>query len=160
MEGKINLSDASGHIRSSYHENFLEPLDSTQSTFRAQLYGEYVEIEEYVYNSVSSQPRPTVRPLLLTDGSQIISRVSRDFVAENEMPLLSEKLKNNIRRRSRRFSMTRESIQPFHSQGYASSKFEFYTSSITYPNLSCLINLMLFGMRMVSKIYMKSCLWS
>lgn len=93
MEGKINLSDASGHIRSSYHENYLEPLDSTQSTLSAQLYREYVEIEEYVYNSVPSQPRPTVRPLLLTDGRQIISRVSRDFIAENEMPLLSKKLK-------------------------------------------------------------------
>lgn len=157
MQGKINLSDASGHLRSSYHGNYLEPLDSTQSSLRAQLYREYVELEEYVYNSVPSQPRPTLRPLLLTDGRQIISRASRDFIAENEMPLLPKKLKNGIRKRSRRFSMTRESIQPFHSQGYPLFKFEFYTSSIIYPNISCLINIMLFGMRIVSKIHMRSC---
>lgn len=158
MQGKINFSDASGHLRSSYHGNYLEPLDSTQSSLRAQLYRVYVELEQYVHNSLPSQLRPKARPLLLTDGCQIISRPSRAFIAENEMPLLSKKLENDIRKQSRRLSVTRESIQPFHSQGYALFKFEFYTSSIIYPNMSCLMNIILSEMKMVSKIHTKSCL--
>lgn len=134
MEGKSNFSDISGHLRSKYYGNYLEPIDSIESSLghRAQLYREYVEIEEYEYNSLPSQPTPTVRPLLLTDGRRIISRSSRDFRAENEKQLLSGKLKTDIRRRFRRFSMTRESIRSFHSQGCALFMFEVIFISYSF----------------------------
>lgn len=39
----------------------------------AQLYKEHAEMEEYVLSALPSPATPTVRPLLVTDGSRIIN---------------------------------------------------------------------------------------
>ncbi|KAJ0038585.1 hypothetical protein Pint_23498 [Pistacia integerrima] len=146
MEGKSNFSDVSRHLRSRYYGNFLEPLelDSLENSLRAQLLMEYAAMEEYVHSSVPEQSIPTVRPLLLTDGSRIISRAScdsnremqlqngeyklqsEDGLEQNEMQLLQRKLKQEIRRRSRRFSVMRDGTQTFHSEGLPNPKLLFF----------------------------------
>ncbi|XP_021893266.1 uncharacterized protein LOC110811165 [Carica papaya] len=52
-----------------------KPLSSLESCFMAQLYKEHIKMEEYVLSSLPSPSAPTMRPLLVTDGRQIISRV-------------------------------------------------------------------------------------
>lgn len=54
----------------------IKPLNSLQSCLMAQLYKKHAEMEEYMFSSIPSPPTPTVRPLLVTDGSRIISRAS------------------------------------------------------------------------------------
>lgn len=129
MEGKIKyFSDTSRPLRSRYYGNFLEPLDSLESCLEDQLCREYVTMEEYAYSLL---PTPAVRPLLLTDGNRIISRASLDFKGdvqlesreyrphnqvgyeEDERQLLARKLKKDIRKPSRRFSMMRDPGQAF-----------------------------------------------
>ncbi|KAK9278863.1 hypothetical protein L1049_028442 [Liquidambar formosana] len=58
--------------------NIVKPLSSLESCLMAQLYKEHVEMEEYILSSLPSPSAPTMRPLLVTDGSQIISRASGD----------------------------------------------------------------------------------
>lgn len=58
---------------------FVKPLNSLESCLMAQLYKENAEMEEYTFDKVPSLSMPTVRPLLVTDGSRIISRASGDF---------------------------------------------------------------------------------
>ncbi|XP_043705683.1 uncharacterized protein LOC122655551 isoform X2 [Telopea speciosissima] len=57
----------------------IKPLSSLESCAAAQLYKEHVEMDEYVFTRLSSPTAPTLRPLLVTDGKQIISRANGDF---------------------------------------------------------------------------------
>lgn len=52
-----------------------KPLSSLESCLMSQLYKEHIKMEEYVLSSLPSPSTPTMRPLLVTDGRQIISRV-------------------------------------------------------------------------------------
>ncbi|KAF9597252.1 hypothetical protein IFM89_016393 [Coptis chinensis] len=56
----------------------VKPLSSLDSCLIAQLYNEHVEMEEYVFSSFPSPSMSSVRPLLVTDGSRVISRASND----------------------------------------------------------------------------------
>ncbi|KAI3861811.1 hypothetical protein MKX03_027416 [Papaver bracteatum] len=55
-----------------------KPLSSLESCLVAQLYKEHVEMEEYVFSTFPSPSRQTVRPLVVTDGTRVISRASTD----------------------------------------------------------------------------------
>ncbi|XP_042498859.1 uncharacterized protein LOC122077118 [Macadamia integrifolia] len=61
----------------------IKPLSSLESCLIAQLYNEHVEMDEYVFTQLSPPTAPTVRPLLVTDGKQIISRASADSYGVN-----------------------------------------------------------------------------
>lgn len=69
-------------LRTKPYSYSVKPLNSLESCLTAQLYKEHVKMEEYVLSSLPSPSMPTVRPLLVTDGSRIISRASTDFKAE------------------------------------------------------------------------------
>ncbi|KAF8408208.1 hypothetical protein HHK36_007352 [Tetracentron sinense] len=56
------------------HVYSVKPISSQESCIIAQLYKERVEMEEYVTISLPSPSTPTMRPLSVTNGSQIISR--------------------------------------------------------------------------------------
>ncbi|OMO53149.1 hypothetical protein CCACVL1_28851 [Corchorus capsularis] len=67
-------------LKSKYsYRHLLKPLSSLDSCLMAQLYTQHVKMEEYVLSSLPSPSTPTLRPLLITDGSRIISRASGDF---------------------------------------------------------------------------------
>ncbi|KAF8037406.1 hypothetical protein BT93_B0339 [Corymbia citriodora subsp. variegata] len=57
----------------------VKPLSSLESCLMAQLYNHYAEMEDYWHSSPQSPTCPTVRPLLVTDGSRIISRLGDGF---------------------------------------------------------------------------------
>lgn len=58
----------------------VKPLKSLESYLTSQLlYRERARMEEYVYSSFSSPCTLAMRPLLVTDGSRIISRASIGF---------------------------------------------------------------------------------
>ncbi|KAI3412449.1 uncharacterized protein J3R85_017387 [Psidium guajava] len=66
--------------RSRYtHGRFVKPLSSLESCLMAQLYNHHAEMEDYWHSSPQSPTCLTVRPLLVTDGSRIISRLSDGF---------------------------------------------------------------------------------
>ncbi|XVF49962.1 hypothetical protein PTKIN_Ptkin04bG0058400 [Pterospermum kingtungense] len=60
-----------GHLR--------KPLSSLDSCLMAQLYMQHVKMEEYILSSLPTPPKSILRPLVITDGSRIISRASGDF---------------------------------------------------------------------------------
>ncbi|XP_039056251.1 uncharacterized protein LOC120199124 [Hibiscus syriacus] len=57
----------------------LKPLSSLDSCLMAQIHMQHLKMEEYVLSSVLSPATPILRPLLITDGSRVINRVSGDF---------------------------------------------------------------------------------
>ncbi|XVF08928.1 hypothetical protein REPUB_Repub07fG0046900 [Reevesia pubescens] len=59
--------------------HLLKPQSSFDSCLMAQLYMQHVKMEEYILSSLPSPPTPILRPLLITDGSRVISRASGDF---------------------------------------------------------------------------------
>ncbi|EEF47762.1 hypothetical protein RCOM_1469830 [Ricinus communis] len=59
------------------HGHFIKPLNSLESCLMAQLYKEHTKMEEYVL-SVFPSPSKKMRPLLVTDGNQIINRLNND----------------------------------------------------------------------------------
>ncbi|GMI76783.1 hypothetical protein HRI_001347600 [Hibiscus trionum] len=59
--------------------HLLTPLSSLESCLMAQLHMQHVKMEEYVLSSIPSPATPILRPLLISDGSRIINRVSDDF---------------------------------------------------------------------------------
>lgn len=62
-------------------ETFVKPVNALESCLVAQLYNELGRMEEYVF---SPSPSAAMRPLLVTDGHQIISRADNDsFCAWN-----------------------------------------------------------------------------
>ncbi|PIA53374.1 hypothetical protein AQUCO_00900149v1 [Aquilegia coerulea] len=84
IKGNKEESDKPSHrnkttIRSkNLRRNPVKPLSSLDSCLIAHLYNEHVEMEEYVFSSFPSPSASTVRPLLVTDGSRIISRANSD----------------------------------------------------------------------------------
>ncbi|XVF54428.1 hypothetical protein PTKIN_Ptkin05aG0179500 [Pterospermum kingtungense] len=62
------------------YRNLLKPLSSLDGCLTAQLYMQHVKMEEYLLSSLPSPSKLILRrPLLITDGSQIISGSSGDF---------------------------------------------------------------------------------
>ncbi|KAF6171395.1 hypothetical protein GIB67_009536 [Kingdonia uniflora] len=61
----------------SAHYN-VKPRSSLESCLIAQLYKQHDEMEEYMLSSLSSPRQQSVRPLLVTNGSRIISRANGD----------------------------------------------------------------------------------
>ncbi|XP_010030673.2 LOW QUALITY PROTEIN: uncharacterized protein LOC104420546 [Eucalyptus grandis] len=57
----------------------VKPLSSLESCLMAQLYNHHAEMEDYWHGSPQSPTSPIVRPLLVTDGSRIISRLGDGF---------------------------------------------------------------------------------
>ncbi|KAG9151940.1 hypothetical protein Leryth_002200 [Lithospermum erythrorhizon] len=60
------------------HEYFIRPLDTSESCIAAQICRECEEEEEDAYSSTPLKPTTMLRPLLVTDGSRVISRASID----------------------------------------------------------------------------------
>lgn len=58
----------------------VKPLSSLDSCLMAQLYREHARTEEYVLSALQS-PSTIMKPLLITDGTQIISRADRDSLS-------------------------------------------------------------------------------
>ncbi|KAF5184899.1 hypothetical protein FRX31_025511 [Thalictrum thalictroides] len=84
IKGKNGESDKNSHrsktaIRSkTLRRNSVKPLNSLDSCLIAHLYNEHVGMEEYVFTAFPSPSPSTMRPLLVTDGSRIISRANSD----------------------------------------------------------------------------------
>ncbi|XP_038678511.1 uncharacterized protein LOC119979958 isoform X2 [Tripterygium wilfordii] len=69
-----------GYLRPKYFPgHFVKPLNSIESCLMAQLPVEHADMEEYVLSAPPSPCRPTMRPLLVTNGSKIIGRARGDF---------------------------------------------------------------------------------
>lgn len=60
--------------------HFVKPFSSLDSCLMAQLYKEHARMEEYVLSALQS-PSTIMKPLLITDGTQIISRADRDSLS-------------------------------------------------------------------------------
>lgn len=58
----------------------VKPFSSLDSCLVAQLYKEHARMEEYVLSALRS-PSTIMKPLLITDGKQIISRADRDSLS-------------------------------------------------------------------------------
>ncbi|XP_034894166.1 uncharacterized protein [Populus alba] len=58
----------------------VKPFSSLDSCLMAQLYKEHARMEEYVLSALRS-PSTIMKPLLITDGKQIISRADRDSLS-------------------------------------------------------------------------------
>lgn len=58
----------------------VKPFSSLDSCLMAQLYKEHARMEEYVLSALQS-PSTIMKPLLITDGTQIISRADRDSLS-------------------------------------------------------------------------------
>lgn len=58
----------------------VKPFSSLDSCLMAQLYKEHARMEEYVLSALRS-PSTIMKPLLITDGTQIISRADRDSLS-------------------------------------------------------------------------------
>uniref|UniRef100_A0A6M2F8Z7 Uncharacterized protein n=1 Tax=Populus davidiana TaxID=266767 RepID=A0A6M2F8Z7_9ROSI len=58
----------------------VKPFSSLDSCLMAQLYKEHARMEEYVLSALRS-PSTIMKPLLVTDGRQIISRADRDSLS-------------------------------------------------------------------------------
>ncbi|KAJ4824017.1 hypothetical protein Tsubulata_046177 [Turnera subulata] len=84
----VDFFDSSGRKRRSLRTKhscgtFVKPLNSLESCLMAQLYNARGRTEDYVFSALPS-PSTTARPLLVTDGRQIISRAHGDtFCAWN-----------------------------------------------------------------------------
>lgn len=61
---------------------YVKPRTSLDSCLMAQMQREHAEIEEYLRTPLSSPCAPAMRPFLVTDGRQVISRASGDFRKE------------------------------------------------------------------------------
>lgn len=62
-------------FKSMSHGSSAKPLDSLESCVAAQLYREHEVTNDYEFSSLPSPYAPSARPLLVTDGSQLITRV-------------------------------------------------------------------------------------
>lgn len=57
----------------------VKPRNSLESCLIAQLYKEQEKVEEYVFSSLPLLSAPVMRPLVVTDGNQIISKATYDL---------------------------------------------------------------------------------
>lgn len=69
---------------------FIKPWSSLESCLIAQLCKEYYEVEEYTYSKHTLEKR-TLRPFVVTDGSRIINRRSRESFMTREVNRKSQK---------------------------------------------------------------------
>lgn len=79
----------------------VKPLSSLESCLMAQLYNHHAEMEDYWHGSPQSPTSPIVRPLLVTDGSRIISRLGDGFSgvqSATEVDKLQKKAKSEKNR--------------------------------------------------------------
>uniref|UniRef100_A0A1D1Z8T7 Foldase protein prsA 1 n=1 Tax=Anthurium amnicola TaxID=1678845 RepID=A0A1D1Z8T7_9ARAE len=58
------------------HKYSVKSLSSTENCLIPQLYRDNIDFEEYVFGPFPSPSSPSVRPFLVTDGNQIISKSS------------------------------------------------------------------------------------
>lgn len=137
----------------------VKPLKSLENYLKAQLFREHAKMEDYVLSSVPSPSKPRVRPLLVTDGSRVISRASRDFKEEMRFksaesgtlvgaPRLPKRSVDLLRKpaqsfgngQSRRWSSSsaRISGEPFHSQGSNNGMLLFFLG-ITIGMMSTIV---------------------
>nr|XP_010936474.1 uncharacterized protein LOC105056094 [Elaeis guineensis] len=56
----------------------LKPLTSIEDCLIPQLYQEHLEVEEYLFTSMSSSPASSSRPFIVTDGDRVISKSGYD----------------------------------------------------------------------------------
>lgn len=56
------------------NRQFIKPVSSLESCLMAQLYKVHAEMEDYVFSFLPSASTPTMRPLLVSDGSRILNR--------------------------------------------------------------------------------------
>ncbi|KAK9996246.1 hypothetical protein SO802_020932 [Lithocarpus litseifolius] len=56
------------------NRQFIKPVSSLESCLMAQLYKVHAEMEDYVFSFLPSASTPTMRPLFVSDGSQILNR--------------------------------------------------------------------------------------
>lgn len=75
----------------------VKPLTSLDSCVIAQLYNEHVEMEEHVFSAFPSPSASTARPLLVTDGTRIISRTSSDSYSAYNSLYKEDRLYSNIK---------------------------------------------------------------
>lgn len=73
------LGSRSRQLRSKSCGHFVKPVNSSESRMAAQLYRESARMEKYVCNSIHSITTLAIRPLLVTDGNQVICRDSSSF---------------------------------------------------------------------------------
>lgn len=71
-------------LRSRHPGYIVKPLNSMECCLTAQLYRDHAKMEEYVLSSIPSQSKPMVRPLLIMDGSRVISRASGEDMLQRE----------------------------------------------------------------------------
>ncbi|CAL1411776.1 unnamed protein product [Linum trigynum] len=74
----MDFNSRSGRNRSSLRKryprtHYIKPINSLESCLVTQLWNDHTETEEYVFGPLPSPSTP-MRPLLVTNGSQIISR--------------------------------------------------------------------------------------
>lgn len=77
------------------HGHFVRPLSSLESCLMAQLYKEHAKMGEYVLSSLSLPSSPTVRPLLVTDRSQLLGQASGDYFS-TQIGMEKQKLHKEI----------------------------------------------------------------
>lgn len=82
------------------YRHFVKPLSSLESCLMAQLYNNQAKMEEYVLSFLPLPSSPSLRPLLVTDGTKLISRANRDSFSvfdetvDNKLHLESKLEKN------------------------------------------------------------------
>ncbi|MQL98798.1 hypothetical protein Taro_031518 [Colocasia esculenta] len=64
------------------HKYSVKPWSSTENCLIPQLYKDNIDFEEYVFCPFPSPSSPAVRPFLVTDGKQIISKSSFESLHE------------------------------------------------------------------------------
>ncbi|KAM4121229.1 hypothetical protein ACJW30_03G192200 [Castanea mollissima] len=127
----VVLGSRSRQLRSKSCGHFVKPVNFSVSSMAAQRYRESARMEEYVHNSIHSITTLAIRPLLVTDGNQVICRDSSSF---KDTQIVS-KMKRSMGKahRSKRLSccQTRASSSggdggEFHSQGSPNGMLLFF----------------------------------
>ncbi|CAA0820876.1 Unknown protein [Striga hermonthica] len=82
------------NLRSRHVNNrCIKPRTSLESCLMAQLYNEHDQMEEYTYSTCMPW-EPTLRPFIVTDGSQIISRASNESCSKGLFKLGKDNNRN------------------------------------------------------------------
>ncbi|KAM4110406.1 hypothetical protein ACB094_03G192900 [Castanea mollissima] len=125
------LGSRSRQLRSKSCGHFVKPVNFSESSMAAQRYRESARMEEYVHNSIHSITTLAIRPLLVTDGNQVICRDSSSF----KHTQIVSKMKRSMGKaqQSKRLSccQTRASSSggdggEFHSQGSPNGMLLFF----------------------------------
>lgn len=73
--------------RNQRYRRLTKPLSSLESCLMSRFQGEQMAMEDYMS---SPFPSPVSRPLLVTDGSRVISKSTADFLWPSQHTILSE----------------------------------------------------------------------